>query len=86
MRLPLALALTALATPAFAEDVTVFAAASLKDALDAFAADWQAQTGHTVTISYAGSSALAAQIIAGAPADIFISAAPDWMDALRRKG
>jgi len=90
MRLPVALALSLsaplLPAPAIAEDVTVFAAASLKDALDAFAASWQAETGHVVTISYAGSSALAAQIIAGAPADVFISAAVDWMDEVGAQG
>ncbi len=75
-----------LPAPALAEDVTVFAAASLKDALDAFSTAWQAETGHTVTISYAGSSALAAQIIAGAPADIFISAAVDWTDEVDAQG
>ena len=83
--LPLALVLP-LATPALAEDVTVFAAASLKEALDAVAADWQDRTGHSVTISYAGSNALAAQIIAGAPADIFVSAAIPWMDAVEAAG
>ena len=75
-----------LATPALAEEVVVFAAASLKDALDAVAADFQAETGNTVTISYAGSNALAKQIIEGAPADIFISAAVNWMDAVEKAG
>lgn len=72
--------------PAGAEEVVVFAAASMKTALDAVAADFQAGTGHTVTISYAGSNALAKQIIEGAPADIFISAAPDWMDEVETAG
>jgi molybdate transport system substrate-binding protein len=72
----------ALPSAAQAEEVTVFAAASLKNALDAIAAAWQAETGHTVTISYAGSSQLAAQIQEGAPADLFISAAVNWMDLL----
>ncbi|AGT07424.1 molybdate ABC transporter substrate-binding protein [Paracoccus aminophilus] len=72
------------ATPALAEDFTIFAAASLKDALDKVAEDWKAQTGDTVTISYAGSSQLAKQIQQGAPADIFISAAVNWMDALEK--
>ncbi|MBL9073271.1 molybdate ABC transporter substrate-binding protein [Tabrizicola sp.] len=75
-----------LATPALAEEVVVFAAASLKDALDAVAADFQAETGNTVTISYAGSNALAKQIIEGAPADIFISAAVNWMDEVEKAG
>ncbi len=85
--LVLALA-TSLGLPASAkaEEVIVFAAASLKTALDAIAADWQAQSGNTVAISYGGSSALAKQIQAGAPADIFISAAVNWMDTLEKDG
>lgn len=78
----------ALALPAAAgaEEITVFAAASLKNALDAIAAEWGAETGDAVTISYAGSSALAAQIQEGAPADLFISAAVNWMDVLEAEG
>lgn len=66
-----------------ADDVLVFAAASLKTALDAVADDWRAQTGKGLTISYAGSSQLARQIEQGAPADIFISASGGWMDYLQ---
>jgi molybdate transport system substrate-binding protein len=66
-----------------AEGVLVFAAASLKTALDEIAGDWRAQTGKEVTISYAGSSSLARQIEQGAPADIFISASVNWMDYLQ---
>ena len=65
-----------------AEKVTVFAAASLKNALDEAAAAWTAETGKTATISYAASSALAKQIEEGAPADIFFSADLDWMKYL----
>lgn len=72
--------------PALADEVVVFAAASLKTALDAVAADFEAATGHEVTISYAGSNALAKQIIEGAPADIFVSAAENWMDAVEAEG
>ncbi|WP_413782803.1 molybdate ABC transporter substrate-binding protein [Thalassovita sp.] len=71
-----------LPSPILAGSVTVFAAASLKTALDRIAGDWNARTGHTATVSFAGSSALARQIEAGAPADIFISANPGWMDHL----
>jgi molybdate transport system substrate-binding protein len=60
----------------------VFAAASLKNALDEIGSAWQHQTGQLVRISYAGTSALARQIEQGAPADLFISADPDWMDYL----
>jgi molybdate transport system substrate-binding protein len=66
--------------------VVVFAAASLKTALDAVAADFQAATGDTVTISYAGTGQLATQIIQGAPADIFLSAAANWMDEVETAG
>jgi len=69
-----------------AEEVVVFAAASLKTALDAVAADFESTTFHDVTISYAGSNALAQQIIQGAPADIFLSAAVNWMDEVERAG
>ncbi|MDR0810352.1 MAG: molybdate ABC transporter substrate-binding protein [Gemmobacter sp.] len=71
---------------ATAEEVMVFAAASLQNALDEIATDFHAGTGNTVTISYAGSSQLARQIVAGAPADIFISAATSWMDEVEKAG
>lgn len=72
--------------PASAAQITVFAAASLKNALDEVAADWKADTGNTAVISYAGSSQLAKQIQQGAPADIFISADEAWMDTLDKAG
>jgi molybdate transport system substrate-binding protein len=75
-----------MALPIRAETVTVFAAASLKTALDEIAADWQAATGHAVVVSYGGSTALARQIGEGAPADVFISAAADWMNVLEARG
>ncbi|MAY63889.1 MAG: molybdate ABC transporter substrate-binding protein [Rhizobiales bacterium] len=71
---------------AHAEEVVVFAAASMKNALDDFSAKWEAETGNVVTVSYAGSSQLARQIMQGAPADIFISANPSWMDELEKAG
>lgn len=86
-RLALAALIAAtLSGPARAEEVVVFAAASLKTALDAVAAEFQASTGHKVTISYAGSNQLAKQIIEGAPADIFLSAAVNWMEAVEQEG
>ncbi|WP_126976401.1 molybdate ABC transporter substrate-binding protein [Frigidibacter oleivorans] len=72
--------------PARAEQVVVFAAASMKTALDEVAAGFEAGTGHDVTVSYAGSNALAQQIIQGAPADIFVSAAVEWMDEVEQAG
>ena len=62
------------------EPVTVFAAASLKNSLDAVDAAYMARTGAAVRASYAASSALARQIEQGAPADVFVSADVDWMD------
>ncbi len=59
----------------------LFAAASLKNALDEIASAWARDTGRPMPrISYAASSALARQIEQGAPADIFLSADLDWMD------
>lgn len=84
MRLLALLLALPLATPALADDVVVFAAASLKTALDPIAADFQTATGHSVTLSYAGSNALAKQILEGAPADLFLSAAVNWMDEVEK--
>jgi molybdate transport system substrate-binding protein len=80
-------AILAIAPSAAAQstDVVVFAAASLKDALDAINTGWQHDSGKHATISYAASSALAKQIEAAAPADVFISADLDWMDYLDKK-
>lgn len=78
----LAIAALLAAPAAMAADVTVFAAASLKNALDDINAAWTAEAGKQATISYAASSALAKQIEEGAPADVFISADVPWMDYL----
>jgi len=74
-------------SPALAqqETLTVFAAASLKNALDDTDAAFTKTTGIKVTTSYEASSALAKQIEAGAPADIFISADLRWMDYVAGK-
>ncbi|GJE62385.1 molybdate ABC transporter substrate-binding protein [Methylobacterium trifolii] len=73
--------------PARAEaPVTVFAAASLKNALDEAAAAWAKETGRTARMSYAGSNALAKQLESGAPADLFFSADIAWMDYAEKAG
>jgi len=73
--------------PALADgSVLVFAAASLKNALDDATAAWLKETGKTARVSYAGSNALAKQIEAGAPADLFISADQAWMDSVEQAG
>src|SRR6476469_285287 len=66
-------------------DLVIFAAASLKNALDEVNTQWQKETGKKAVISYAASSALAKQIEQGAPAQVFISADLDWMDYLAGK-
>lgn len=97
MSRPLSRALrTAVAAAAFATlgavsalqagTTTVFAAASLKNALDEIAADYKTETGNEILPSYAGSSKLAHQIQEGAPAQIFISANAGWMDTLEKDG
>jgi molybdate transport system substrate-binding protein len=68
---------------ACADQITVFAAASMKNAMDEISAHWAEETGHSAAVSLAGSSSLARQIEQGAPADVFISASQDWMDSLQ---
>jgi molybdate transport system substrate-binding protein len=70
---------------AAAQEVLVFAAASLKNALDDVIAAYGQDSGAKVTASYAASSALAKQIEQGAPAQLFISADLDWMDYLEQR-
>ena len=65
--------------------ITIFAAASLKNALDSASAEYTKATGKKAVISYAASSALAKQIEQDAPADIFISADLEWMDYVAEK-
>jgi molybdate transport system substrate-binding protein len=86
-RLAAAAILLALAPMAArAAEVTVFAAASLNDALNEVGKSWQQKRGHTAAFSFAASSVLARQIESSAGADIFISADSDWMDYLDNRG
>lgn len=94
IRLVPALALGALSLPSTAvlapveaqsEPLTVFAAASLKETLEEAGKVYTAQSGVEVRFSFAGSSALAKQIEAAAPADVFASADLKWMDYLDDK-
>jgi molybdate transport system substrate-binding protein len=73
--------------PAAAQDktLTVFAAASMKNALDDVDKAYTAKTGAKIVASYAASSALAKQIEQGAPADVFVSADTAWMDYVKDK-
>ena len=85
----LALPLAVMSQPGNAGDETgptIFAAASLKTALDAIARDWHAKTGAAPVVAYAATPALAKHIEQGAHADIFISADQAWMDYLADRG
>src|SRR3954469_2884517 len=75
------------AAPVSAQEktITVFAAASLKNALDDVNAAFSKQSGVKVVTSYGASSALARQIEQGAPTDVFASADLEWMDYLAQK-
>lgn len=75
----------ALVRPGHAADVHVLAAASLKESMDDQARRFEAATANRVVVSYGASSALARQVEAGSPADIFISADADWMDYLEAR-
>src|SRR4051812_33559126 len=67
------------------KDLVVFAAASLKNALDEINGKWEREKHRKAATSYAASPTLAKQIEAGAPADVFISADLDWMDYLAER-
>ncbi len=80
-----------LATPAIADaqarpPLTVFAAASLTDALGDVGRAYTRRTGQPVRFSFAASGTAARQIEAGAQADLFVAADPQWMDRLQQAG
>ena len=77
--------LAAAGVPAQADSYTVFAAASVKNALDEIAKAHETRTADRIAISYGASPALAKQIEQSAPADIFISADLDWMDYVQKR-
>ena len=80
------MAIAPLVAHAQSNSLVIFAAASLKNALDEIAIGWSKETGKPKPkISYAASSALAKQIEQGAPTDLFISADLDWMDYAEKK-
>ena len=84
--LALCLALVSLRVQAADDTLLVFAAASLREALDEASSGFVASDGRRVAISYAGTPALARQIEAGAPARLLISADQAWMDHLQAQG
>lgn len=91
MRRRVILAMAAAALPAIRaaraqSPVTIFAAASLTDAMRDLAQQWQARGHAAPRLSFAASSALARQMEQGAPADLFISADEPWMDYAQQRG
>lgn len=84
--LPALLAAALLAAPAAAEEILVFAAASLTDACREVARGFESASGHRVAFNFGASSDLARQIRAGAPADVFFSADLARMDELEQAG
>ncbi|HQX84549.1 MAG TPA: molybdate ABC transporter substrate-binding protein, partial [Aestuariivirga sp.] len=79
------IAFLSMAFHAHAENVNVFAAASMKTALDDAIRLWKTQSGKEVVATYGSSGTLARQIAAAAPADIFISADLAWVDDIAKK-
>lgn len=69
-----------------AAELTVHAAASVKEAMDRVVDDFGLATGHRVRVSYSGSAELARLLLAGAPADLVLTADREWMDALAARG
>jgi molybdate transport system substrate-binding protein len=83
-RLACATILFASAVSAHAEDLNVFAAASMKTALDQIGTVWKTKSGNGIIATYGSSATLAKQVEQAAPADIFISADQAWMDELAK--
>ncbi|MGH6609837.1 MAG: molybdate ABC transporter substrate-binding protein, partial [Burkholderiaceae bacterium] len=69
----------------WAQGLTVFAAASLQNAMQEVGKAFEQKTGRAVKFSFAASSALARQIEQGAPAAVFASADEEWMDYLQKR-
>jgi molybdate transport system substrate-binding protein len=67
-------------------EVTVFAAASLRESMQELGAAFQKQSGTKVTFNFAGSNDLAHQIVAARGMDLFLSASPAWMDSVQHAG
>lgn len=82
LALTLLLATSSVSSAHAAERILVFAAASLQGTIDEIARRFEKGRGSAVTVSFAGSSTLARQIEQGAPADIYISASPKWVQTL----
>jgi molybdate transport system substrate-binding protein len=81
----LGLALGLVAGASRADEVTIFAAASTKDAVEDLAERYMAAGNGALRTVFAASSTLAKQIAQGAPADLYLSANPSWMDYLAER-
>src|SRR5262245_21195279 len=86
LRLLCSALLVAVSLCAKAAEVTMFAAASLSDALKEIAGEYQKTSGDRIVFNFASSSTLARQILEGARADLFFSADEEKMDQLEKKG
>jgi molybdate transport system substrate-binding protein len=71
------------ATPAAGQPVTIYAASSMKELVTELGDAWTGKSGQEVRLQFEASSTLARQIKEGAPADVFITAAPEWLDQLK---
>jgi molybdate transport system substrate-binding protein len=69
--------------PDAAGPITIFAASSLKELVTELAEGWSKKTGRETRLQFEASSTLARQIKEGAPADVFITASPEWLDELK---
>lgn len=69
-----------------ASELTVFAAASMREAMERIGQAYETETGNRVIFSFAGTGTLARQVEAGAPADLFVSADEAWMDYVVDRG
>ena len=78
--------LALMVSSASAEDITVFAASSLRDAVNGIAEGFEAETGATVTLVFAASSSIARQVVQGAPADVVLLADYEWADWVAEQG
>ncbi|MEO1113857.1 MAG: molybdate ABC transporter substrate-binding protein [Pseudomonadota bacterium] len=82
----LVLSITTISSVQADRSITVFAAASMREAMERIASKFEEETGTRIVFSFAGTGTLARQVEAGAPADLFISADADWMDYVAESG
>jgi molybdate transport system substrate-binding protein len=85
MRFVMVICMLLIPVTSWAEDITVFAAASLTDAMKDVSAQWERAGHQPLRMSFGSSSTLARQVEQGAPANLFASADEKWMDYLAQK-